>query len=248
MTAVIGKVLQIVDCLAADPCGPVSLADMTRRTGIPKPTLYRLLGDLLQPGIVEHGNSGYTLGRRLFELGVAAPRYGCIRDAARPHMEELLAATKETVHLAVLSGSEVLYLEKLHGISAVRIPTSVGARMPAHCTALGKVLLAHSEPSVVDDVLCHNLRRITPYTVILPKMLQRQLDRARNDGVVTESEEARLGLGCIAAVILDRGRSPVAAISVAGNPRSTQSRTLALQVRRAADKFERDYMLAVSAA
>jgi IclR family acetate operon transcriptional repressor len=248
MTAVIGKVLQIVDCLAADSGGPVSLADMTRRTGIPKPTLYRLLGDLVPPGIVEHGNSGYTLGRRLFELGVAAPRYGCIRDAARPHMEELLAATSETVHLAVLSGSEVLYLEKLQGRSAVRMPTGVGARMPAHCTALGKALLAHSDAGVVENMLRHGLRRVTPYTVILPRILQRQLDRARNDGLVTESEEARPGLGCIAAVILDRGKAPVAAISLAGNPRSIQSKSLASQVRLAADKFERDYMLATSAA
>jgi IclR helix-turn-helix domain len=134
MTAVAGKLFRIVDCIAAVDEDSLSLATLTKETGLPKATLYRLLSDLVALGVLDHTHSGYSLGGKLFELGGSVPEYRRLRDAATPYLQELSAATGEAAHLGALRNREVLYLERIPGRMHVQLPTSAGARHPLHRT------------------------------------------------------------------------------------------------------------------
>src|ERR1700730_16762548 len=127
----------------------LTLAKMPRRTEIPKPTVQRLAGELLALGLLEGERGVYRLGMRMFELGQLVPRQRDLREAALPFMQDLFEATHETVHLAVLDGTEVLYIDKISGHRRVAAGSRVGGRLPAHCTAVGKAILALSPPSAV---------------------------------------------------------------------------------------------------
>ena len=241
MTAVVSKLFRIVDCIASGDEDSQSVAALTRATGLPKATLYRLLRDLVDLGILDHAPDGYCLGRRLFELGGSVPEYRRLREAATPYLEELTLASGDSAHLATLRDHEVLYLERVPGRYPVQLPTSAGARHPLHCTALGKTLLAYAPGRLREDILRSRLRPLTGRTIVLPKLLLTQLARIRDEGVATEFEEFRLGIGCVAAPILDAEGTVVAAISVSGDPRTKPPGPLHARVRRAAANISRDY-------
>ena len=128
----------------------LTLAEMTRRTGIPKPTVHRLAGELLALGLLEGERGVYRLGMRMFELGQLVPLQRDLREEALPFMQDLFEATHETVHLAVLDGTEVLYIEKISGHRRVAAGSRIGGRLPAHCTAVGKAIIAVSPPGVLE--------------------------------------------------------------------------------------------------
>lgn len=245
MTAVVGKLFTALDCIAAEGNDAVGLAQLTQRTGIPKATLYRLLCDLVDAGVVEHGKGGYSLGVRLFELGFAVPRYRRLRQQAMPFLEDLQAQIGETVHLGVLMDDEVVVLEKLHGRSPVRVPTTVGSRHAPYSTALGKILLANSGPDVIHRTL-GSLEPVTRRTVIAPGLLSRQLSRFRHDGIALEAEETYAGVGCVAAP-LTGPQGAVGAISVAGDPRKVHAPAVQNRVRQIACRLSRSLDVALAA-
>ena len=190
---------------------------MTRRTAEPsKPTVHRLAGELLTLGLLEGERGVYRLGMRMFELGQLVPLQRDLREEALPFMQDLFEATHETVHLAVLDGTEVLYIEKISGHRRVAAGSRIGGRLPAHCTAVGKAIIAVSPPGVLDAVLAAGLTRRTAFTVTVPSVLRKQLARAARDGVAYEREESDLGVTCAASPIYRFGEQVVAAISVTG--------------------------------
>lgn len=241
MTAVIGKLFRIIECIAASEDDSVSLAKLTEQTGIPKATLYRLLNDLIEPGIVSHDHEGYALGSRLFELGNAVPRYQRLTDTASPYLEELAAVTGDTAHLATLHDREVLYLSKVPGRYHVRVPTSAGTRVPPMSTALGKVLVGWSAPQVREEVVMAGVRPRTRNTVVLPHLIMRQLVQARRDGFATEIEEFKLGVGCVAAPIFDSMGAVVAAVSISGDPSTKRAGMLPRQLSKIAERISMEY-------
>lgn len=198
----------------------VPLATLAARTGLPKPTVHRLLGQLADLGLVERGDcGGYRLGLTLFELGQRVP-YRRLREQALPYLEEMYEATHENVHLAVVEGTDSLFLDKLTGHRSMRIPTQPGARLPAYCTATGKALLAYGPERGLGAVLDQGLRRRTPRTIVLPRLLQEDLVRTRARGYAVNWEEAEVGVSAIAAPVFGpSGAHPVAAISVTGATR-----------------------------
>ena len=107
----------------------------------------------------------FEVGRLIWSAGLLAPVEGRLRQVAEPFLHDVYAATLATVHLAVRDGDEVLYLERMMGRTSVPIVSSVGSRLPMHCTGVGKVLLAFAPRQVQDRVLA-NLTRITPYTIV----------------------------------------------------------------------------------
>ncbi|WP_406502799.1 IclR family transcriptional regulator [Streptomyces sp. NBC_01602] len=134
-----------------------------------------------------------------------------------PFLQDLYERTHETVHLGVLEGHEVVYVAKIGGHRQAKAPSRTGGRMPVHCTAIGKVLLAHAGEDEQVAVLTAPLERRTPHTVIAPGLLRRQLVKAVETGVAYEREESTPGLLCVAAPVLPPdGRTAVAAISVTG--------------------------------
>ena len=109
LSSVLGKARMILDAFDTDH-SDLSLTELTRRSGVAKATVHRLVGELVEWGLLERAGTKYRLGLRLFELGQLVPRQRILRDAALPYMEDLLLATQETVHFAVRDGIDVLYI------------------------------------------------------------------------------------------------------------------------------------------
>lgn len=218
-SSVLGKVQTIMEAYTCDD-DVLTLADIARRTGLAKTTVYRLCHDLTVWGALEHWGAGYRLGLRLFELGQLAPRQRILLDVARPYMEDLFLSTQATVHLAVRADLRVLYLEKL-GARRTPHPSRVGGHLPLHATSTGKVILAHSPEHVLRAVLDAGLPALTRHTTVSAARLAEQLARVRSRGVFTEIEETRLGYLSVAAPLLDgRGalRGALAVTVVTSHP------------------------------
>jgi IclR family transcriptional regulator, acetate operon repressor len=212
----------------------LTLAELARRAGIPKPTAHRLLAELATWNVVERTPGGHRLGMRLFELGQLAPQQGGLREAAAPFLADLFEATHETVHLAVPDGVDVVYVQKLPGRHGPRIDSRIGGRMPAYCTGVGKALLAFGPPERLAEVLAAGLVRRTPRTVVAPGLLRQELDRVRACGVAEEHEESTVGIACTAAPVMDASGRAVAAISITGWANRMDTARLAPAVRTAA--------------
>ena len=142
--SVISKVVALLDTFT--PASPeLSLNELAALTGLPVSTTYRLASELVAWGGLERvEGGGYRIGLRLWEIGSLAPRGETLREVALPYMNDLYEATHENVHLAVLDGTEALYVEKLSGRRAMPVRTRRGGRLPLHATAVGKVLLAYA--------------------------------------------------------------------------------------------------------
>ncbi|MFT4264547.1 MAG: IclR family transcriptional regulator [Nocardioides sp.] len=213
--------------------GVVSLAELTRRSGLPKPTVLRLLEQLARWGAVERTADGYQLGIKLFMLGEKVGTQASLRDLAVPYLEDLYEATHENVNLGVLHGAEVLYLARVAGHRSSDVVLRVGDTLPAHSTSCGKALLAYAPQPVVDDILQRGLSRLTPYTVVMPGVLRRQLRAVVAQGYAVNEEETHRGVVSVAAPVLDADRIAVAAISVTAQAGRVDVQRLAPAVRTA---------------
>src|SRR3712207_5458591 len=137
LRSVVGKLDVILGAFSSED-DDVSLAELVRRTGLPKTTLHRLCQVLTTGGFLERHDGHYRLGLRLFELGQRVPRQRILRDAARPFMQKLLYQTQAVIHLAVLDGLEALVVERLSPFTLPTRHTQIAGRMPLHCTAAGR--------------------------------------------------------------------------------------------------------------
>lgn len=218
----------------------LSLAELSRRSQLPKPTVHRLLAELEAWGAVERTSEGYRLGLWLFEVGQLAPRQQGVQEVAKPFLGDLHEATHETVHLAVPDGTEVVYVMKLEGQNGPPIPSRVGGRMPLYCTGVGKALLANASPDVVRAVLDGGLTRRTPHTQVMPGLLDRELAQIRETGVAYEREESSLGLACAASPIFGPDGRAVAAISITGWITRLDTARYGVAVRTTALAISRD--------
>lgn len=231
--SVVQRVARLLGCFAPDTAN-LSLAELTRRSGMPKTTVHRLLGELEAVRLLERHDGQVCLGLRLFELGQLVPRQRTLRDAALPFMEDLREVTRQTVHLAVLDGLEVVYLEILGGRRTPSLPSRVGGRMPTYCTGVGKVLLAHADPATVAAVVAGGLRRRTPYTITSPEVLYRQLEEIRRTGTAHDHEESGVNFACTASPVVGAAGNVVAGLSVTGRLPMLQTDLTAPAVRTAA--------------
>ncbi|MCD6638949.1 MAG: IclR family transcriptional regulator [Nocardioides sp.] len=233
-SSVLGKVMTILHAFSADDHG-LSLAELQRRTGLPKGTLHRVAGDLVGAGLLDRRDGDFHLGSHLFELGMLASVERTLIEVATPFMEDLYERTHEVVHLGIREGTEVVYVAKVAGHKGARTPTRVGGRMPLHATALGKALLAHAPQDVWVTVLSGPLDRLTPRTLTAPGRLRSQLDQIVQQGVSYEYEESTMGVVCVAAPVLDADDRPVAALSIAGTVTRFRPEQHAASVRAAAN-------------
>jgi DNA-binding IclR family transcriptional regulator len=217
----------------------LSISELARRSGIPKSTTHRLVGDLIAWGALEHGKVGVRLGVRLFELGNLVPTQRTLRELAIPYAHNLNEVTQLTSNLAIRDGKDIIYIEKVVSRS-LQIPHSrTGGRLPLHCTALGKAILAYSDPEFVDGVLAGELTSLSPKTINDPKVLRKELAVIRETKVAFDVEESRLGLFCVAAPVFAQQNVLVGAISVTGATAITQARRFAPAVRTTAMALSR---------
>jgi DNA-binding IclR family transcriptional regulator len=194
----------------------LSVSEIGRRSGIPKASVSRIITELIEVGFLERNGAKVGLGMRLFELGERATRPSDLKKFTLPSMVELRNATRQTVHLAVLQGHEVVYIQKLRSSLTPPLPSRVGGRLPAYATGVGKALLAFSSDTIVDEILAQPLKPIGPRTITNPDVLRAQFVEIRENRVAFEREESTENVGCAAAPILDFDGKPIAAISISG--------------------------------
>jgi DNA-binding IclR family transcriptional regulator len=233
-SAVIDRVSLVLD--AFDGPGRLTLAQIVRRTGLPRSSAHRMLERLVALRWLRRSGRDYELGMRLVELGSLAVHQDRLHRAAIPLLHDLHRATGLVVHLAVLDGSDVVYLEKIGDRMVAAIPTRVGGRQPAHCAAVGKAMLAYNDEADVVDLAT----RKTRYSISTPAQMRDELVKVRARGVAFDREESLAGFGCVAAAIGAPGDA-VAAVSVCGPmSRMAFDQRLAAPVRMTAMGIWRD--------
>ncbi|MFD8276982.1 IclR family transcriptional regulator [Streptomyces flaveolus] len=226
------KAALILECFRSTG-GPYRLSELSDRTALPKATVHRLAADLVRLGWLERSGPHYRLGSKLFELGSLVPRRRDLREAALPFLQDLFEATRETIHLGVREGLDVVYLERIHGHDALRLPSRIGGSLPLTCTAVGKALLAFSGAELTEEVLSGPLPSLTPFSITDPARLRMALEKTQVSGLAYEEQEAALGVSCIAAPVF-AGGTTVAALSVAVPRARFRPAQLAPAVRTAA--------------
>jgi IclR family transcriptional regulator, KDG regulon repressor len=214
----------------------LSLNTLAARTGIPRATAFRLLSTLEQSGFVAKVGAEYHLGIKCLVLGNVVAADLDVREKAHPHLVALRDITRETAHIAVLHQWQVVYLERVPSPQPVGFMQSrAGAILPAHCTALGKTLLAYQpEHEVAAWAAAATFEALTPYTHTSAQPLLEELQFIRERGYALDEQEHEIGVRCIAAPILNHRGEVVAAISVAGPeyrmPETMAGSTMAEQV------------------
>jgi DNA-binding IclR family transcriptional regulator len=206
----------------------LGLSEISHRVGLPKSTVHRLANQLCAVGWLERNSGGYRVGLKLLELGSVALQRTGLREAAYKHLHSLAVRTGLVVHLGILDHGEVVYLDRVM-TTRVSLPTRVGGREPAYCTALGKVMLAFEDPASQMSALASPWRR-TEFTIVQPRAIQAALDGARQTGIAYDREEAYRGLGCVASPIRS-GDRVIGAVSVTGPIARIRAHSLVHEVR-----------------
>jgi len=242
---VIDRALAMLDLLATD--GPaLTLAELARRSKLPKSTSLRLLNVLQRHRFVDRDprTGGYRLGLKLHELGSQAVAQFDFVERARPHLRRLMAASGESVFLAVLDGAEVLALERVESSHTVRVPLNSGGRTPAHCTANGKALIAFiPEHELLERLGKRTFHAYTGNTITKFAQLKTELRTVRDNGYAVDREEMEDGLKCIGAPVRNHSGAVVASVAILGPafrlPEAKVRVTAALVVR-AADELSHE--------
>ena len=197
----------------------MGVSDLAQRLSLHKSTVHRFVVNLEAAGLLERNRttSRYRLGLRIFELGSQVLAQMNLWEEAPPFLEGLVRDTGETGHLAIFDGGEAIYIEKVEARRALRIPWAIGRGYPAHATSLGKALLAHQSPHIIEAVIAERgLARCASRTICDREQLLDELERVRQVGYAIDDEEYEEGLRCIGAPIVGHTGTVVAAIGIGG--------------------------------
>src|SRR5574343_1413514 len=213
---VIERMFSLLDVLAAHQ-DPVSLKELSERTGLHPSTAHRILNELAAGRFVDRPESGsYRLGMRLLELGNPVKARLDVRDAALGPMRELHKLTLQPVNLSVRQGDEIVYIERTYSErSGMQVVRAVGGRAPLHLTSVGKLFLAHDDPVRVRAYATRTgLAGHTRNSITDVGRLERELSQLRQTGVSRDDEELERGVRCIAAGIFDDQGRLIAGLSI----------------------------------
>ncbi len=195
----------------------LGVSELARRLGLHKSGIHRIVRTLASRGFVEQRpNRRYSLGVRVLELGnVYRLRLDLIRTA-EPVLRQLSRQVNTNTHLARLEHGEVLDLLRVEYPAPLRVARSPILRRPAHCTALGKALLAYASPEKLNSVIEAGLPKLTRNTITQPDRLLKELERVRERGYAVDNQEFYPGIRCIAAPVFNENSEAVAAVSISG--------------------------------
>ncbi len=215
---VLNKAFLILDIFLKNNA-PISMTEISEELGLYPSTIHRILDTLKYGGFVEQDSSTqkYQLGLKLVELGMTRLNNIDLVKEAKPFLKGLSKKCDETVHLAILEDTEVLYLAKEESSQTIRMISYVGKRAPLHCTALGKVLLAFLPSDKMDKILEKiELFKLTENTIINKQVLIEELNKIKQEGFALDREENEKYVRCIAAPVKDYSGKVIAAISISG--------------------------------
>lgn len=213
----IQSVLRALDVLAwlAEHDGRGRITDIARDLGYSKNTVFRLLHTLMERDFVlQAEDSSYQLTFKLLNLGESVLRNTEVHDIARPFIQDLARKTGETATLAVLDNDEVIYLDRVLGSSHFNTSYSIGSRAKAHCTSLGKAILAFSPKETVARCLDEPLEAKTGHTITDPGRMRLELRETARRHYAIDNQENVLGIRCLGAPVFDRHGDVIAAISL----------------------------------
>ncbi len=198
----------------ADAGGEVGLSELSTASGLPLPTIHRLMRTLVACGYVrQQPNRRYSLGPRLIRLGESASRL--LGTWARPYLARLVEETGETANMALLDGDEIVYVAQVPSKHSMRMFTEVGRRVLPHSTGVGKALLAHTPADEVRALLARTgMPAATEKTITTPEGFLEALEQVRKSGYAVDDNEQEIGVRCLAVSVPN---SPTAAaISISG--------------------------------
>jgi IclR family pca regulon transcriptional regulator len=200
----------------------MGIADIADELGMSRSTTHRYMITLVELGYLEQGGSRkYRLGLRVTDLGMSALNSMSLREYARPDLEALRQETRFTVNLAILDGSEILYVDRVRGSrpgqSKIDFALHVGSRLPASCTALGKLLLAYL-PDAEQEALIASLKLAKggPNAIVSKKALKAELGQIGEEGLAVDDEELAEAVQAIAAPVRSSGGEVIAAVGLVG--------------------------------
>jgi DNA-binding IclR family transcriptional regulator len=235
------RALRILGCFDFEH-GELGVSEIARMLGLHKSTVHRLLGTLVAEDYMRRSQNGmYSLSWKMLELGAVTRKHYRLHEAIEA-LTTLVEGTGETAHLATLDRGDVLYLEKVESVRALRMPSAVGDRAPTHCTALGKALLAGRSDAEVRKLLEPHcpLQRNTPDTLTTIDEVIGALGDVRKTGYAVDNGELEEGLTCIAAGITIDGVT-TAAVSVSGPTSRLGVREVAAEVQRCAARLSAQF-------
>lgn len=208
----------------------VSLQELAASLGWAKSSVHRMLSTMRESHIVEQSQQDgkYSLGSHLFELGCAASNSWEILRLARPYLQRVACLTNESACLATVVDGEVLVLDFVDSINPWHIVSRPGAKLPAHCTVQGKIMLAQMSPLEVQRILRERgMHRYTPNTICEIPAMQQELEQIRLQGYAVDNSEYRTGLCSVAAPIYDENREvryTISVVSMFGSPEGPKFR------------------------
>ncbi len=208
--------LEILELLSENPEG-LELHQIAKAMEMPKSSAFNLLHTLMQYKYLHKADNSprYQLGLKLFEVGSAAVNHVDVTSVIRQYMADISRACNETMHCGILSGLDVLYIDKMESTQSIRMSSHVGVRMPLHTTAMGKAFLAClTEDEVRSLYDGRELIALTPHTITDIGILVKQLEVVRQDGYATETQESNTNVSCIGVAIRGRDDRPVYALSI----------------------------------
>ncbi len=208
--------LEMLELLSEHPDG-LELHQIAKAMQMPKSSAFNLIHTLMQYKYLRKpdNSSRYQLGLKLFEVGSAAVNHVDVTGVIRQYMADIYRACNETMHCGILSGSDVLYIDKMESTRSIRMSSHVGVRMPLHATAMGKAFLACLPEDEVRGLYDgRELLSLTPHTITDMGMLLNQLEAVRQAGYATETQESNMNVSCIGVAIRDRDGYPAYALSI----------------------------------
>jgi DNA-binding IclR family transcriptional regulator len=207
--------LAIMDLVAAR--GSVRFNELVAAMGLPRSSMHGLLHTLVSRGWLDldEDSRRYAVGLRAWQVGQRYAGHGALTNIATPVMDRLSRELGETVQLARLDGIENVYIAMSEAPQPMRLVTTVGMRLHAHATGIGKALLAQLPPEEAAERLrAVTLPRFTEHTIVDPDLLDEALAQVRRDGYARDEEEVIIGCRCVAVPLLDDGNGLVTALSV----------------------------------
>ena len=222
----------------------LGVTELSKRLKLHKNNVFRLLATLESRGYIEQNRAteNYRLGLKALELGQTFIKQMGLLRQAKPILEKLVQECNETSYVAIFKEGFVVYLDVVETDLTVRVVSRVGSRLPVHCTASGKVHLAHMSEEEIDSILpSRELKAYTPTTYTDREVLKKDLKQIAEQGYAIDNEEMDSGVRCVAAPIRDYTRRIVGALSLSGpSMRFTDERMekeLIPMVKQAADEL-----------
>jgi IclR family KDG regulon transcriptional repressor len=237
------RTFEILEYLAHN--AEAGITELSNELGQSKSAIYRFLSSLKSLGYVKQdsGNDKYRLTLKLFEISSKAIEQDDTIASSRPVLEKLASESGESVHLSVLERDSVVYIDKVDSAHNLRLFSHIGRSAPAHCTAMGKALLASRPEEYIDELYSsQELRAYTQNTIVDINKLKRSLAVIRKNGVAVDNEEYEPGVKCVGAPIYDYSGEAIAAFAIAGPSirlPQTKIRHLKEKILRASQEISR---------